>query len=98
MLQAGGNQAYASVGIAFVTFIVIAAVQAYKQLKGTRLGQKIPDIATCLPHQWQYNVIQANGPGINEQEGQPVGAGDIPIHTPTVSEVNVHLREPLLET
>ena len=56
MLQDGGNQAtlaYVSVGIAFVTFIVIAAVQACNQLKGTRLGQKIPDIATCLPHQWQ---------------------------------------------
>ena len=97
--QAGGNQAalaYVSVGIAFVTFIVIAAVQAYKQFKGTRLDQKIPDITTCLPRRWQYNVIQANGPVINEQEGQPVDAGDMPIHAPAVSVVD--LREPLLDT
>ena len=94
--QAGGNQAalaYVSVGIAFFTFIVIATVQAYKQFKGTRLGQKIPGIPTRLPRRWQYNVRQTNDPVINEQEYQPVDAGDIPINAPTVSAV----REPLLD-
>ena len=93
VLQAGGNQAalaYVSVGIAFATFIVIAAVQAYKQFKGTRLSKKI---ATWLAHRRQY--IQVDG--VNEQEGQPVDAGDVPINAPTFSVVNIQLREPLLE-
>ena len=95
--QAGGNQtdlAYVSVGIAFATFLAIAAVQSYKQFKGTSLGEKIPDFISLLPRRWQNIPVVE----VNEREGQPVDAGDIPINAPTVSVVNVQLREPLLET
>ena len=94
--QAGGNQtvlAFVSVGIAFATFIATAAVQAYKQFKGTSLGKKIPDISTLLPHRCQNVPVDE----VNEREDQPVDAGDVPINAPTVSVVNVQLREPLLE-
>lgn len=89
--QAGGNQtvlAYISVGIAFATFIAVTAVQAYKQLKGTCLGEKI---STLLHHRYQ------NLP-VDEQETQPVDAGDIPINASNGNVSNVQLRESLLET
>ena len=96
--QDGGNQtvlAYISVGIAFATFIATAAVQSYKQFKGTSLGKKIPDISTLLPHRCQNVPVDE----VNEREDQPVDAGDVPINAPTVSVVNIHqLREPLLDT
>ena len=58
--QAGGNQtvlAYISVGIAFATFVAIVTVQAFKQFKGTSLGERIPDIATFLPHRCQNILV-----------------------------------------
>ena len=91
--QAGGNQtvlAYISVGIAFATFVAIVTVQAFKQFKGTSLGERIPDIATFLPHRCQ-NIL------VNEREGQTVNAGDAPMNGHIVSVSNAQLREPLLE-
>ena len=99
--QAGGNQtvlAYVSVGIAFATFIATAAVQAYKQFKGTSYGKKVPDISTLLPQRCQEVPVDDE---VDERDNMPVDAGDVPINAPNghVTHVsNVRLREPLLES
>ncbi len=94
---AGGNQAvlaYISVGIAFATFVATATVQAYKQFKITRLGRKIPDIATLFHRRAEHDVVE----GVNEEEVPVHDAGDIAINAPVVTEYNIPLRESLLET
>ena len=92
---AGGNQAalvYLSVSIAFITFVTIAIVNGYLQLKKTTIGQKLLNRTATFQLR---NVIGSQLKEDNPEEPNTVDTGDQPLTPPTTT--YVQLREPLLE-
>ena len=92
---AGGNQAalvYLSVSIAFITFVTIAIINGYLQLKKTTIGQKLLNRTATFQLR---NVIGSQLKEDNPEEPNTVDTGDQPLTPPTTT--YVQLREPLLE-